>query len=204
LGRILIEKLNWIVSDLNLNDKGDICDILEINNLSREKTPFHLKHDETKSKIYSNKLSIEFVFNNINDIERNSRNEDIYKKDYLKINQQYATTPSNLLLLFGRQDDETNKSSDKFKNLINYNDLNKKKSDEVFKMIHTLIPFSTIELCEPIKKKILQIRLTNIELFDYALLNQVLVEVLSSHKIVYSTRKFIQELFIAIDLNSIL
>ncbi len=203
MGRILIEKLNWAVNDLNINDKEDICHILEINNLSREKTIFNLKHDETKSEIYSNKSSIEFVFNNINDIERNSRNEDINKKDYLNINQQYATTPSNLLLLVGRQDDEANKSSDKFKDLKNYNDLNKKKSDEVFKMIHTLIPFSTIELCEPIKKKILQIRLTNIELFDYTLMNQVLVEVLSSHKIVYSTRKFIQELFIAINLNSI-
>ena len=83
LGRILIENINLNVSGLRIKTKEDVCHILEFKNLNREKTEFSLKHDESKSEIYSNKTSKEFVFNNLNDIERNSRIRDINGEDFL-------------------------------------------------------------------------------------------------------------------------
>ena len=70
LCQILIDKLSWNISGLDLSNKEDFSRIIEINTLNREKTQFYLKDSFTKTEINSNKSSFEFIFKNLKDIEK--------------------------------------------------------------------------------------------------------------------------------------
>ena len=212
LCQILIDKLSWNISGLDLSNKEDFSRIIEINTLNREKTQFYLKDSFTKTEINSNKSSFEFIFKNLKDIEKHStinrkQELEIYKNEYYcNFNKHYTTTPSNLLFMVDSELVEEKISiSDNHVNFVNYNNssTNKISKDEVFKMIYTLLAFSSTELCEQIMKKILSIKLTNKDLFTFGFLNQISIELLSSHKINYTTRKFIQKLFSDINLNAL-
>ena len=170
LCQILIDKLSWNISGLDLSNKEDFSNIIEINTLNREKTQFYLKDSFTKTEINSNKTSFEFIFKNLKDIEKHStinrkQELEIYKNEYYcNFNKHYTTTPSNLLFMVDSELVEEKISiSDNHVNFVNYNNssTNKISKDEVFKMIYTLLAFSSTELCEQIMKKILSIKLTN-------------------------------------------
>ena len=91
-----------------------------------------------------------------------------------------------------------------YHDIVNYNNssTNKISKDEVFKMNLHAISFFINRVMRTNHEKNLSIKLTNKDLFTFGFLNQISIELLSSHKINYSTRKFIQKLFSDINLNA--